>query len=88
MKASKNTMIHIGPDWAVQGDDLCLTLYKRRINKKGKEQWDSKGYYPDFQQLLKALVRMEINPINNIEFIVKAIDNLHEYIASKFIIDR
>ena len=88
VKASKNTMIHIGPDWAVQGDEDCLTLYRRRINKKGKEQWDAKGYYSDYHELYRAMVRKEIGPLNNIESIIKAIDNLHDFIASNSIIDR
>jgi hypothetical protein len=85
MKTSKNEMIHIGPDWALKGDELCLTLYKRRINDKGVEQWDAKGYYPDFHQAYKAMVQKEIGPLNNIKNIIMAIDNLRDFMRSRSI---
>lgn len=75
-------MIHIGADYAVQGDRFCLTLFKRRVTEKGKVQWDALGYFEDFKYLLKRLVDMEIGPLNNIESIVNAIDHIREHIDS------
>lgn len=80
MKTSKNKMIHIGADWSLQGDETCIILYKRRINKKGQEQWDAKGYFTDFRQALKKMIDMEIGPLNVVESIVTAIDNLRDHI--------
>jgi len=82
MKRSKNEMIHIGADWALQGDETCITLYKRRVTEKGAEQYDAKGYYNDFHEAFKAMVIKEIGPLNNVENIIKAIDGLHDTIES------
>ena len=82
MKSSKDNMIHIGPDYAIRGDRLCLTLLKRRITEKGKAQWDAIGYYSDYKYALKRMVDYEIGPLNVIEDIVKAVDNLREHIDS------
>ena len=71
-------MIHIGVDWALQGDETCITLYKRRVTEKGAEQYDAKGYYKDFHQAYKAMVIKEIGPLNNVESIIKAIDGLYD----------
>lgn len=82
MKNEKEKMIHVGPDYALQGDRLCITLFKRRVTEKGKVQWDPLGYYPDFPYALKRMVDMEIGPLNVIENIVAAIDALREHIDS------
>jgi hypothetical protein len=80
-------MIHIGPDWALSGDEQCITLYKRRITTKGKLQWDPKGYYLNLEHALKRMVDMEINPITDLEDIVKGLDNLKKWL-SESICDR
>ena len=73
-------MIHIGTDYALQGDRMCITLFKRRVTEKGKVQYDPLGYYQDFPYALKRMVDMEIGPLNVVEDIVRAIDNLREHI--------
>jgi len=84
MKDGKDEMIHVGPNYALQGDSLCITLYKRRVTKKGKAQFDAVGYFVDFKQALKRMVDMDIGPLNNIESIVAAVDNLREHIDFVF----
>jgi hypothetical protein len=81
VKSSKDDMIHIGPDWALCGDEQCITLYKRRITNKGKLQWDPKGYYLNLEHALKRMIDMEINPITDLEDIVKGIDNLKKWLS-------
>ena len=88
MKTSKNEMIHIGADWGLQGDSMCITLYKRRITEKGQEQWDAIGFYPNFHDAYKAMVQKEIGPLNNVEKIIKAIDNLYDFVRSRSIYGR
>jgi len=74
MKESKDNMIHIGADWALQGDEICITLYKRRVSGKGKEQYDARGYYNDFHEAYKAMIKKSIGPLNNVEMILKVLD--------------
>lgn len=61
---------------------MCITLLKRRVTEKGKVQWDAKGYFNNFPEALKRMVDMEIGPLNVVENIVTAIDNLREHIDS------
>ena len=75
-------MLHIGLDYAIQGDKYCLTLLRRRVTEKGRVQWDAIGYYSDFKYALKRMVDMEIQPLNVVEDIVRAVDNLREHIDS------
>jgi hypothetical protein len=82
MKNSKEKMIAIGPDYALSGDRFCITLFKRRVTEKGKVQYDPLGYYQDFPYALKRMIDMEIGPLNVVEDIVKAVDNLREHIDS------
>ena len=88
MKQSKNEMIHIGDGWALQGDEVCITLYKRRVTDKGKEQYDPKGYYNNYHEAYRAMVNKEIGPLNNVEKIIKAIDNLYDYVRPNSILGR
>lgn len=82
MKSSKDNMIHIGPDYAIQGDRYCLTLYKRRIAKKtGLEQYDVIGYFTSIEALFHQLVDMDIGPINNLQDIAERIENLKGWIS-------
>lgn len=80
MKTSKDNMIHIGLDWAIQGDEFCWTLYKRRVTKKGSAQWDAKGYYISLNDLLKRLVSMDIGPVNNLAYVAQRQDELQKHI--------
>lgn len=82
MKNSKNKLLYIGPDYALSGDEQCVTLYKRRITKKGTEQYDAKGYFVDHKQALKRMVDMEFNQASSLEQIVKLSDMLKESIDS------
>ena len=38
--------------YRIESDGTCITLFKKRINKKGQETWDTIGYYPRFSQAL------------------------------------
>ena len=80
MKNSKDKYIHIGTDWALQGNETCITLFRRRVTPKGKVQYDPKGYFIDYPYALKRMIDMEIGPLNVVEDIVKAIDNLRDHI--------
>jgi len=80
MKTSKDNMIHIGPDWAISGDELCITLYRRRITQNGTVQWDAKGYFQNLPDTFKRMVDMELNPSVDFEDIINGIDNLKKWI--------
>ncbi|MHC4690962.1 MAG: hypothetical protein ACYS5F_15250 [Planctomycetota bacterium] len=82
MKNSKDDMLHIGPEWALSGDEQCITLYKRRVTKKGKLQFDAKGYYINLEHALNRMIDMDINPrISDLEDVVRGIDNLKLWLS-------
>jgi hypothetical protein len=66
MKKSKDNIIHVGTDYGICGDEICITLYKRRVTKGGNVQWDAKGYFPNLSDAFKKMVDLELNPINNL----------------------
>ena len=76
MKNSKDDMLHIGPDYAISGNEDCVTLYKRRITDKGKVQYDAKGYFMNHKQLLRKMVDMELNQVAALDQLVKTSDYL------------
>ena len=80
MKTSKDNMIHVGPDWALSGDETCITLYKRRITKSNKARFDPKGYFNNLTDAFIRMVDLELNPLYELEDIVEGIDNLKKWI--------
>jgi hypothetical protein len=81
VKASKDNMIHINAEWALKGNDLCVALLKKRINKHGQAVWDEKGYFNNFTQALHRLIDMDVQPLNNIKYICERIDELKQSIT-------
>lgn len=84
MKYSKDKYIHINNDWALQGDEMCITLYRKRIAKSGGIQYDAKGYFQDYPYALQRMVDMDIGPLNNIQFICDKIEQLRNDIQTAF----
>ena len=86
MKNSKDKILHIGPHFGISGDDICLTLYKRRITQKGAEQWDVVGYFNAgrYDHALQRLLDMEVGGLNTLEDIVKCCDAVKEWIQTAF----
>ena len=82
MKSSKDKMIHIGPDWALSGDEQCVTLYKRRVTQKGRVQWDAKGYYKNLEHAYLHLIDMELTPLSDLEDVIKGIDHLKKWLSN------
>lgn len=82
VKNSKNKLIHVGPEWAVQGEPTCITLLKRRITEKGKEQWDAKGYFNNITDCFHRMVDLELNPKIDLEDVVRGIDDLKAWIKT------
>ena len=78
MKSTKTDMIHLGADYAFQGDSLCWTLYKRRITKKGKEQFDAVGYFSYLSDALKKMAALEIQIPNDLIEIQDRLNRLYE----------
>ncbi len=81
MKHAKDNLLHINNTWAVSGDNLCLTLYRKRVAKSGQLQLDAKGYFTSWEALLHRLIDLDINPRKNIEHIVDSIQELKEHIS-------
>ena len=82
MKESKDNFIHIGPDYAIQGDTYCVTIFKRRIvQKTGKVQWDAIAYCSNLEQAYHRLIDMDLGPINNFQDIAERILDLKKWIS-------
>ena len=80
MKNSKDDLIHIGSDWALGPDQICVTVFKRRITKKGKVQWDAVSYHNNTYDALQWCVDKEISIRSDIDDIIKGIDDLKKWI--------
>jgi len=79
MKQSKDeTIIHINNNWAFQGDQLSITLFEKKINKKGKLDFYTRGHFNNMQQMYNRLIDMEINAAKTLELIVDRIDSLKQ----------
>lgn len=76
MKNAKDGMLHIHGDYAIQGDDLSVTLYRRRITQKGKLQYDVIGYYVNMEQCFNRLIDIEIGKSSDLEFMLDKIESL------------
>jgi hypothetical protein len=80
VKHSKDELFHINETWAFGGDEHCLTLYQRKVTKKGKVWWDVKGYYTDYRHMLKRLAEMEVWPLTSLNAIIYRLDKLEKTI--------
>ena len=77
MKQSKDDkVIHLNGNWAIEGDAQAVTLYRKRINRKGKLDFYAEGYFPNLQQLFNRLIDIETNSAKTLELMVTAIEDL------------
>jgi hypothetical protein len=84
MKHSKDKYIHINNEWALQSEELGVTLYRKRMSEKGILQYDVKGYYQDFPHALKRMIDMDIQGLNNVQYICSRMDELRKDISDAF----
>ena len=81
-------MIEVTDTYAIDSDDVCVTVYKKRIPKKGKHkgktQWDGVWYFPNYAQAFKGLLDREINGLNasGFEFVTDRIKSLKAEITA------
>jgi len=82
MKESKDNMIVVGADYALQGDSMCITLYKRRVVKNtGLVQWDAIGYFTNIEQAFHRMIDHDVGPINNLQDIAERITEIKKWIS-------
>lgn len=82
-------MIKIGDDWAIEMDENCVTILKRRVVEDkdspnfGKEFWDNKWYYTDLTQTLQNLVDRDLQSqiTARLPNLVRRIEELKVWIA-------
>ena len=55
MGSKGKDLIDINEDWAISSDSVCVTIYKKRINEKGKLYYSAKWYYNNFIQALQGI---------------------------------
>lgn len=86
MRSSKDRdLIHINDTYSYKRDWLCLTLYKRRITKKGAQQYDVIGYYPDLDKMLQRMLTMELNEAPSLQYIADHIADLRKWLSDSII---
>ena len=86
MNHSKDTYIHVNGEWALQADQYCVTLFKKRVAGKkaknaGQLQIDPVGYFGNYEHALQRLVDMDVQPINHIDYMVERISELKKDIT-------
>ncbi|MBW1812178.1 MAG: hypothetical protein JRJ39_00520 [Deltaproteobacteria bacterium] len=70
--------IHINDNWAFQGDQLAITLFEKKVNKKGKLGFYARGHFNNLQQVYSRLIDMEINSARTLELMVDQIASLKQ----------
>jgi hypothetical protein len=76
----------IGEDYKIEGDSICLILYKRRVVQKGKNKgdvwWDAINFFNPgrYDHALEKLVEMEVSGLEDLESIAKMLDSFKEWI--------
>jgi hypothetical protein len=69
--------IEINNEWALSAEDICVALYRKTTSKKdGKPNYHVAGYYNNYEEALKRMVDMAIQPLKSIEYIVERINGL------------
>lgn len=85
-------MITINEDWAIDSDELNITLMKkvqkRKKNDEGKYEyideydWTVKGFYPSFEVALKDFTRKELmkDGLGELETVMNKLNEIHDTI--------
>ena len=69
MKTIVDGYLDLKGGYAIQGDSLCVTLYKERVTKKGQKQLDVIGYYPNIPQAFDRLIDTELNQAPDLQYL-------------------
>jgi hypothetical protein len=69
MKTIVDGYLYLKGGYAIQGDSLCVTLYKERVTKKGQKQLDVIGYYPNIPQAFDRLIDTELNQAPDLQYL-------------------
>lgn len=74
----------IGKDYKIEADSLNVTLYERRITKKGKEYWKAIGFFSRFGNALKSLVDLRVRGtgLRDFNMVCQKQDELYKLIDS------
>ena len=76
----------IGDDYKIEGDNVCLMLYKRRVVESGKNKgqyaWSVIGNYNAgrYDHVLERLVDMEVSGLEDLEKVAMCCDTLKDWI--------
>lgn len=76
MKAIVDGFLHLEGGYAIQGDSVCVTLYKERVTKKGQKKLDVIGYYPNIPQAFNRLIDTELNQAPDLQYLSDKIAEL------------
>jgi hypothetical protein len=79
MKTIVDGYLYLKGGYAIQGDSICVTLYKERVTKKGQKQLDVIGYYPDISKAFNRLIDSEINQATDLQYLNEKIAELRAW---------
>lgn len=81
-------MIPITENFSIDGDDICITIYKKRIAKDDKsESFVPTGHFPNLELALKAFTQRELaiglaGDTSSVSSLIDKIDELNKFIES------
>jgi hypothetical protein len=81
MKTIVDGYLYLKDGYAIQGDSVCVTLYKERVTKKGQKQLDVIGYYPNIPQAFNRLIDSELNQASDLQYLNDKIAELKTWCA-------
>ena len=82
MKVSKDNMIHIDKDYAIQGDDQSVVLYRKSVTKSGELRLDSGTHFSSLTDALFRLIEMDLGERKSFQAIIDRIDELKNSIIT------
>ncbi len=81
-------MIHVTENYTLSGDEVCVSVHRKRISKdKKKIDYPTEAYFPNFELALKAVIQKEISSelnghVSELSVIVEKINGLDKKIET------
>lgn len=74
-------MIMINDEYKVDNDDICYTLYERKVTKEGKENWKVISYHKTIQSALKKYRDLNIKKLTRSSEVIQINDLIGKLIT-------
>jgi len=74
-------MIKINDNYKVDNDDICYTLYERKISNKGEESWKFVSYHKTIQSALKKYRDLNIKKLTKSGEVIQVNELIEKFIT-------